>query len=92
MVKVLENYINGQFVKVKSKGTVDVECPATGKVLSKVPLSTKADLDEAVKHAQAAFPAWSGMTTKARAALMFKLRGFRRSIEPHQIRREGLQG
>jgi methylmalonic acid semialdehyde dehydrogenase len=73
MVKVLENYINGQFVKVKSKGTVDVECPATGKVLSKVPLSTKADLDEAVKHAQAAFPAWSGMTTKARAALMFKL-------------------
>lgn len=69
----LKNYINGEFVSVKAKGSVDVQNPATGEVISKVPLSSKADVDAAVKHAQAAFPGWSGMTTKARAAICFKL-------------------
>ena len=69
----LKNYINGEFVSVKVKGTVDVTNPASGAVISRVPLSSKADVDAAVQHAQAAFPAWSGMTSKARAAICFKL-------------------
>ena len=53
--------------------TINVTNPATNEVLSKVPLSTKQDLDAAVAHAQTAFKSWSALTIKARAALMFKL-------------------
>ena len=52
---------------------MDVTNPATNEILSKVPLSTKQDLDAAVTHAQAAFKGWSALTMKARAAFMFKL-------------------
>lgn len=69
----LQNYVNGEFQKSGAKEFVEVCNPATGEVISKVPLSSKADLDSAVKHAELAFPGWSGMTTKARAAICFKL-------------------
>ena len=71
----LQNFVNGEFVSPKShtRDFVDVSNPATGEIISRVPLSSRSDLDAAVKHAQAAFPAWSGMTIKARAAVCFKL-------------------
>lgn len=73
-MSTLSNFINGEFKALSSNvRTVDVTNPATNEILSKVPLSTKKDLDEAVVHAQTAFKSWSGLTIKARAALMFKL-------------------
>ncbi len=72
-VKLLKNYINGEWVE--SKGAlVDVVNPATGKTIAKVPISTKDELDMAVKAAQAAFPEWRATTQLARSRCLFRLK------------------
>ncbi len=57
----VQNYIGGQFVPPSTKRTLPVISPLDGTLLSTVPLSTAKDLDDAVKAAKAAFPAWSRM-------------------------------
>ena len=73
------NYINGDFVNGQMN-QMDVVSPATGKVISKVVLSTDSDLDKAVEAAEKAFPAWSGMTLKERVQIFFR---FRNLLERH---------
>ena len=76
-MSTLPNFINGKFVAVTStQATVDCVSPSTCDVHCKVPLSTAADLHEAVMAGKAAFPAWSqGFTIKQRAAIMFRFQG-----------------
>ncbi|MGB3122183.1 MAG: aldehyde dehydrogenase, partial [Pseudomonas sp.] len=45
-VPVYQNYINGRFTP--SEAHLDVLNPATGALLSKVPASTAADVDQAL--------------------------------------------
>jgi len=71
-VTTLTNFVNGVFVPMPDRATVDVVQPSTGKVLCKVPLSSAADLDAAVRHGLKAFEVWSNTTMKQRAAIMFK--------------------
>jgi aminomuconate-semialdehyde/2-hydroxymuconate-6-semialdehyde dehydrogenase len=52
---------------------LDVHEPATGRVWARVPDSGKADIDEAVKAAAAAFPAWAATPAVERSRLMLKL-------------------
>jgi malonate-semialdehyde dehydrogenase (acetylating) / methylmalonate-semialdehyde dehydrogenase len=73
-MRVLENYINGSWVKSSGTTLLDVKNPATGELLAKVPLSTAEDVDAAVKAAQAAFPAWSATPPVQRARFLFKLK------------------
>jgi malonate-semialdehyde dehydrogenase (acetylating)/methylmalonate-semialdehyde dehydrogenase len=68
----LKNYVNGQFVEVSSTRTLQVISPVDGQHLSDVPMSTARDLDEAVKAAKAAFPAWSRMPIKERVQVFFR--------------------
>jgi malonate-semialdehyde dehydrogenase (acetylating)/methylmalonate-semialdehyde dehydrogenase len=68
----LKNYINGQFVDASSARTLPVISPVDGQHLSDVPMSTAKDLDEAVKAAKAAFPAWSRMPIKVRVQVFFR--------------------
>src|SRR6185503_13771956 len=68
----VQNYINGQFVDSTSARTLDVISPLDGNLLSKVPMSTAKDLDNAVKAAKAAFPAWSKMPIKERVQVFFR--------------------
>jgi methylmalonic acid semialdehyde dehydrogenase len=68
-----ENFINGKFKSCSSGNFLDVTNPATGEVIGKCGISTIDDVNEAVAAAKAAFPAWSGLTVKTRAAKMFKL-------------------
>ena len=42
------NYINGEWVASTGTTLLDVENPATGEVLAKVPLSTAKDVDSAM--------------------------------------------
>jgi len=51
---------------------MDVHNPSDGSKIADVPLSNAKDVAEAVKHADAAFDSWSGLTIKQRAAIMFK--------------------
>jgi malonate-semialdehyde dehydrogenase (acetylating)/methylmalonate-semialdehyde dehydrogenase len=66
----VDNYINGSFVPLKSY--LDVVNPSTGAVIGKVGISTSNDVEAAVAAANAAYPAWSALTIKARASIMLK--------------------
>src|SRR6187455_1322239 len=68
----VQNYINGKFVDASSSRTLDVISPLDGNLLSKVPMSTTKDLDNAVKAAKAAFPTWSKTPIKERVQVFFR--------------------
>ena len=63
--------INGRLVK--GAGALDVINPATGRVLTEAPRADRAQLDQAVAAAKAAFPTWSATPLRQRAALLVKL-------------------
>src|SRR6516164_3506653 len=63
--------INGRLVKGAS--TLDVINPATGRTLTAAPRADRAQLDQAVAAAKAAFPTWSATPLRQRAALLVKL-------------------
>lgn len=73
-VRVLPNYINGEWVESESDRILDVVNPATCKVIAKVPISTHEELDKAVQAAQAAFPRWRETSPVSRARCMFRLK------------------
>ena len=69
----LKNYIDGEWVK--SEGEIkDVVNPATGKVIAKVPISTKDEITAAVEAAKEAFWDWRTTTPLARARCLFRLK------------------
>jgi len=72
--RLLDNYIGGAWTPSTSSETLDVTNPATGETLARVPLSSSADLDAAVKAARAALPEWRAVSTIARARKLFELR------------------
>ena len=68
----VQNYIAGNFTKANSDRSLDVISPIDGTLLSKVPMSSAADLDTAVKAAKKAFPAWSKLPIKERVQVFFR--------------------
>jgi malonate-semialdehyde dehydrogenase (acetylating) / methylmalonate-semialdehyde dehydrogenase len=72
--RLLDNYVGGRWTPSSSSEALDVTNPATGGVLARVPLSSAADLDAAVKAAREALPAWRGVSTIGRARKLFELR------------------
>ncbi len=70
----LRNYVGGEWVDVEGTRTLPVRNPATEQVLAHVPMSTPADLDRAVRAAQAAFPAWRATPPVERARCLFQLK------------------
>ena len=68
----IQNYIGGKFVDASTLKTMDVISPLDGNYLSTVPMSNAKDLDDAVKAAQAAFPAWSKTPIKERVQVFFR--------------------
>src|SRR5499433_161229 len=65
-------YVNGQWVRAKSGGTVAVDNPATGEIIGSVPKLGAAETRDAIDAANNAFPAWSKKTGKERAAVLRK--------------------
>jgi malonate-semialdehyde dehydrogenase (acetylating)/methylmalonate-semialdehyde dehydrogenase len=73
--RLLDNYVGGQWTPATAASdALDVTNPATGEVLTRVPLSGAADLDAAVRAAREALPAWRAVSTIARARKLFDLR------------------
>lgn len=70
----VQNYINGKFSDTSSQRTLDVISPIDGNLLSKVPMSTAKDVDDAVKAAKDAFPKWSRTTIKERVQVFYRYR------------------
>jgi malonate-semialdehyde dehydrogenase (acetylating)/methylmalonate-semialdehyde dehydrogenase len=67
----LHNYINGQFVPSKSSRLLKVTSPLDGNFLTKVPMSSVEDLNDAVEAARAAFHKWSKTPIKERVQVFF---------------------
>ncbi len=67
------NYIGGEFVAARSGRSDDVVDPATGEVIASVPTSERADVDDAVAAAKAAFPAWAAKTPRERSEALHAL-------------------
>ncbi|GIL53861.1 hypothetical protein Vafri_9374 [Volvox africanus] len=64
--------IDGEFVDSTTENWLDVVNPATQDVLSRLPLTTKAEFDSAVAAATKAFPKWRSTPVPTRVRVMFK--------------------
>jgi len=60
---------------ITTTDTVGVIDPATGEPFAQVPVGTPAHVDDAVRAARAAFPAWAGLSHEARKAKLLELAG-----------------
>jgi len=66
------HFINGKSVRGKSRRQSDVFLPMDGSVQAKVDLATKAEIDEAVKIAAEAQPAWAAINPQRRSRVLRK--------------------
>ncbi|MBV9879615.1 MAG: CoA-acylating methylmalonate-semialdehyde dehydrogenase [Gemmatirosa sp.] len=67
----LRNHVGGAFV-ADELPLLDVYDPSHGTVISRVPLSAAREVDEAVRSARAAFPAWSATPIKERVQVFYR--------------------
>ncbi|MFS0821524.1 CoA-acylating methylmalonate-semialdehyde dehydrogenase [Bacillus sp. 1P02SD] len=72
VVQTVRNYIGGEWVGSTTTNTQEVYNPATGEVIAHVPLSTREEVDHAVKVAKEAFESWSQVAVPKRARILFK--------------------
>jgi malonate-semialdehyde dehydrogenase (acetylating)/methylmalonate-semialdehyde dehydrogenase len=70
----VRNFINGEWVSPKTDRYLDIENPADGKSIGKVPLSTAAETNKAIQAAQDAFYEWRSTPPIVRARYMFKIK------------------
>jgi len=73
-MKTQTHFVNGTAWSGSSERKIDIHNPATGEVTSEVLLASKADVDEVVGVAHAAFENWSVTPPAKRAQVMFKFR------------------
>lgn len=69
----IDNFIDGRPAG-DTLQRIEVISPIDGSCLSTVPVSGAAEVDRAVRSAQAAFPFWSGRTVKQRAQVAYDYR------------------
>ena len=69
----LKNFIGGEAVDPVEGGSEDVVNPATGEVIAEAPLSTKPDVDRAVKVAKKAFHGWAATPPGERARALLRM-------------------
>jgi malonate-semialdehyde dehydrogenase (acetylating)/methylmalonate-semialdehyde dehydrogenase len=73
-VTEIHHWIGGAPVAGVSGRFADVFHPASGRVQSRVPLATAAEVDTAVAAAAAAFPDWAAQPPLRRARVLFRFR------------------
>ncbi len=76
----VRNFIGGRWEEKDGRDTEPVYDPATGEVVAQTPLSTKDDVDRAVKRAEEAFPSWAATPVVERARILFR---FKALLEDH---------
>jgi len=74
MTSSISNYIQGEWRVSAAADFMPVLNPATGEELVRTPLSTVAELDDAVQVAAKAFPAWRRTPVTDRVQYLFKLK------------------
>jgi len=76
----VRNFINGNFIEISSERVLPVISPVNGELLSELPCSAAADLDDAVTAARAAFPSWSKTPVKERVQVFYRYKSL---LEAH---------
>lgn len=71
---LVRNYIGGRFVPAEGAELLDVHDPGDGSVIARVPLSPASAVDDAVRAARAALPAWAALPLKERGQLFYRYR------------------
>jgi malonate-semialdehyde dehydrogenase (acetylating)/methylmalonate-semialdehyde dehydrogenase len=71
--KRLQNFINGEWVDAKTDKYVEIINPARDTLLCEAPMSSKADVDAAVKAAQDAYYDWRNTPPVARSRYLHRL-------------------
>lgn len=72
-IKVIENYVNGQWIEPENSGFFNIENPSTGEIIAKVPLSTPEVGNNAVEAASKAFIKWRNIPVGKRVQGLYKL-------------------
>ncbi|MDO4637892.1 MAG: CoA-acylating methylmalonate-semialdehyde dehydrogenase [Lautropia sp.] len=72
MSNIINHYLDGQRTDGKSSRRQPVYNPATGQQTAEVLLAEKADIDQAVAAARAAFPAWAAMPSVRRTRILMR--------------------
>jgi len=75
----VRNYRDGSFV-AGDLPFIDVYNPSDGSIISRVPMSTRDDVDAAVSSAERAFPGWSRTPIKERVQVFYKYKAL---LEKH---------
>ena len=70
----IKNYVNGQWGDSESQEVLDITNPTTGKVIGQVPLSTPAEVQEAIHAAKQAFAGWRETPSMRRVQHMYRLK------------------
>jgi betaine-aldehyde dehydrogenase len=73
MTHYTDHYINGQWVKAQSGKTFDVHDSTTEEVFATVPQGTRAEAEQAVLAARAAFDSWSQLPVETRCGYIDKI-------------------
>src|SRR5260370_40954002 len=76
----LLNYVGGIWKRSRAREFLEVRNPATAETMVRVPLSSRDEVDEAVRTAQAAFAGWRRTPPVERIQHLFKLK---RLLEEH---------
>lgn len=66
-------FIDNQFLSSQAEQWFEVRDPATNLLVTRVPQSTQAELETAVKSAERAFPSWRATSIMRRQQVIFKL-------------------
>jgi malonate-semialdehyde dehydrogenase (acetylating)/methylmalonate-semialdehyde dehydrogenase len=69
--KTLNNFINGEWVDVKSSKHYEIHDPSTQKLISSVPETPKEDFNKAVNAAKEAYKSWRNVPVLTRQRFMF---------------------
>ncbi|MBW4561670.1 MAG: CoA-acylating methylmalonate-semialdehyde dehydrogenase [Mojavia pulchra JT2-VF2] len=80
IISTLPNYINGQWCASSATNYSNAINPATAEILAQVPLSTAAEVNQAVVAASAAFVTWRRTPSTERVQYLFKLKNL---LEEH---------
>jgi succinate-semialdehyde dehydrogenase / glutarate-semialdehyde dehydrogenase len=63
-------YVDGAWITTGSQGAIDVDDPATGDVIGRVPKLGASETRQAIDAANRAFPSWQRKTAKERAVVL----------------------
>src|SRR3712207_8160663 len=76
----VRNFVGGRWEERDGRESEPVYDPATGRVIAETPLSSREDVDRAVKAAEAAFPSWSRTPVVKRTQVLFR---YKMLLEDH---------